>query len=243
MMKVLSIDEAAVFTTPEVHVASDGFRLNYRRYSPVVQPGTKVPLVLFMHGAGERGDDNHAQLVHGVPALVTYLRTTNTPAIVIAPQCPAAPGQWVEVNWGNPSHTMPAEPSRPMKAVFELLDKEMASGKVDPDRVYVTGISMGGYATWDILQRRGADFAAAMPLCGGGDLALAPRLVDIPLWVFHGEKDDAVPVCRSRDMVAAIKAAGGTKVQYRETPGAGHDIWTAAYSEKEVWNWLFSNRK
>ena len=243
MMKVLSIDETAVLTTPEVFVASDGFRLNYRKYSPAIQPGTKVPLVLFMHGAGERGGDNRAQLVHGVPGLVTYLRQTGTPAIVIAPQCPAEPTKWVEVDWGKTSHTMPSEPSRPMKAVLELLDKALASGKVDLDRVYVTGISMGGYATWDIIQRRASDFAAAMPLCGGGDTSLAPRLVNLPLWVFHGEKDGAVPVCRSRDMVAAIKSAGGTKVKYSETPGAGHDIWTAAYSDKEVWDWFFSNRR
>lgn len=242
-MRIPTLDDTAILTQAHVFVGPDGSRLPYRRYLPVCRPDQRIPLVLFLHGAGERGTDNRRQLIHGVPALLGYLRDRRLPAAVIAPQCPDDPARWVDVDWSLEKHAMPAEPSKPMALVHGLLDETIATLPVDPDRVYVTGISMGGYGTWDILQRRAATFAAAMVLCGGGDESLAANLVSLPLRVFHGEKDEAVPVCRSRAMVAAIQAAGGKKVLYRETPSVGHDIWTAAYSDPGNWDWLFAQKR
>ena len=231
---------AAELTTPEIYKADSGETLNYRIFLPANIPaGKRVPLVFFFHGAGERGDDNLAQLKHGVTDLIRYAMT-NGPAIVIAPQCPKEL-QWVNTNWSAPSHIMPSMPSTPMKLALLLLQDKMATLPVDPSRVYVTGVSMGGYGTWDVIQRKPDLFAAAIPICGGGDATRAPSLKNIPIWAFHGDKDTAVPVTRSRDMVAALKACGG-KVQYREYPGAGHDVWTRTYADPAVLAWLFSQR-
>lgn len=232
---------AADLTTPQTFQTPEGEVLKYRIHVPANLPaGKKVPLVLFLHGAGERGDDNVAQLKHGVADLIRF-GMTNGEAIVIAPQCPAGT-QWVNTNWSAPSHLMPSMPSTPMKLALLLLQDALSKMPVDPDRVYVTGISMGGYGVWDILQRKPALFAAAIPICGGGDTTLAPKLKNIPIRVFHGEKDSAVMVSRSRDMVKALQNCGG-KVQYREYPNAGHDVWTRTYADKTVLKWLFDQRR
>ena len=126
-----------------------------------------------------------------------------------------------------------------MKLALKLLDQTIAENSVDVDRVYVTGLSMGGFATWDVLQREPEKFAAAMPLCGGADLSFAPTLAHVPLWVFHGGADATVQPRRSRDMVAALVAAGGHP-KYTEYPGVGHDCWGRTYSNPEVWDWLFT---
>ena len=228
-------------TKPEVFQTAEGETLSYRIYLPADIPaGKRVPLVLFFHGAGERGYDNTAQLKHGVADLVRYA-LTNGPAIVIAPQCPKEM-QWVNTNWSAPSHIMPSMPSVPMKLALLLLQDKIAKLPVDSNRVYVTGVSMGGYGTWDAIQRKPDLFAAAIPICGGGDSARAQSLKMIPIWAFHGDKDTAVPVSRSRDMVNALNACGG-KVQYREYPGAGHDVWTRTYADPAVLAWLFAQRR
>ena len=220
---------------------SEGETLNYRIYLPANIPdGKRVPVILFFHGAGERGNDNRAQLKHGVSNLVAYA-AANSPAIVIAPQCPAGM-QWVNTNWSAPSHIMPSMPSTPMKLALLLLKEKMAKLPIDPNRVYVTGVSMGGYGTWDIIQREPGLFAAAIPICGGGDGKRAQSLKNIPVWAFHGDNDKAVPVSRSRDMVKALKDCGG-KVQYREYPGAGHDVWTRTYADPTVLAWLFAQQR
>jgi len=231
---------AAELTTAEIFKSAEGETLLYRLYMPKDLPeGKRVPLVLFLHGAGERGDDNLAQLKHGVTDLVRYA-TTKEPVIIIAPQCPNGQ-QWVNTNWSAPRHSMPAMPSVPMKLALLLLQDAMAKRPVDPSRVYVTGISMGGYGTWDIIQRKPDLFAAALPICGGGDSGRADTIKKIPIWTFHGDKDGAVPVTRSRDMVEKLKACGGN-IQYREYPGAGHDVWTRTYADPAVLSWFFKQR-
>jgi len=228
-------------TQPKVFKSAEGETLNYRIYMPENIPdGTRVPLVLFFHGAGERGDDNLAQLKHGVTNLVRYAMS-NGPAIVIAPQCPVGM-QWVNTNWSAPSHIMPSMPSTPMKLALLLLQDAIAKLPVDTSRIYVTGISMGGYAAWDIIQRKPNLFAAAIPICGGADATRAPSLKNLPIWAFHGDKDTAVPVSRSRDMVKALRDCG-SQVQYREYPGAGHDVWTRTYADSSVLAWLFAQRR
>lgn len=228
-------------TTPEVFKTPSGETLSYRLYLPKNVPADKkLPLVLFLHGAGERGSDNSSQLKHGVMSLIRHGITANDPAILLVPQCSNGM-QWVSVPWAAKSHTMPAQPSLPMKLALALVHEKLSQLPVDPLRVYVTGVSMGGYGTWDAIQREPGLFAAAMPICGGGDTACAPAIKHIPLWIFHGDKDGAVPVERSRDMFNALKACGSA-AQYREYPGAGHDVWTRTYADPAVLTWFFAQR-
>lgn len=222
---------------------SDGdFTLNYRLYVPPDLPeGEKVPLVLFLHGAGERGDDNAKPLIHGISFLLEYQKKSYQPAILLIPQCPTDK-RWVEVHWGDDAHTMPEESSLPMQAVLKLLKQTMQELPVDPQRVYVTGISMGGFGAWDIIQRAPELFAAAMLVCGGGDPAQAARLKKLPIWAFHGAVDPVVKPFRSRAMIQAIKEAGGRPI-YTEYPGVAHVSWTQTYSNRAVLDWLFAQHK
>jgi predicted peptidase len=229
-------------TSAEVFKDADGGTLNVRLYLPPAPPaGKKLPLVLFLHGAGERGADNASQLKHGIESLIRYGREANDPAILLVPQCPAGE-KWVEVPWSAPAHTMQAQPAAPLRLALALLREKMAALPVDPARVYITGISMGGYGTWDAIQREPRLFAAALPICGGADTAQAPAIKHLPIWTFHGEKDTAVPVARSRDIVKALEACG-SNIQYREYPGAGHDVWTRTYADAGVLKWFFSQKQ
>ena len=148
----------------------------------------------------------------------------------------------MDTPWAQKFHTMSVEPSASMKLALALVDDVRANLPVDPARIYATGISMGGYGTWDAVQRRPGLFAAALPICGGGDTACATRIRDVPIWCFHGDADGAVPVCRSRNMVAALWAVDG-KIRYREYPGVGHNCWGRTYGDDTVLAWLFSQRK
>ena len=219
-----------------------GGSLPYRQYvTPGLEPKAKIPLVLFLHGAGERGSDNRSQLRHGIGQIIRYSRERKVPLALIVPQCPAGK-QWVDTPWNRLSHRMNKTPSGPMSRVMALVKERCSSLPIDTGRIYVTGISMGGYGTWDYLQRDPDLFAAAVPICGGGDTTLAGKLRDIPIWTFHGSADKAVPVQRSRTMVSALKACRG-KIRYREYPGAGHNVWTRTYGDSEVLDWLFSQKK
>lgn len=198
--------------------------------------------MLFFHGWGERGDDNESQLRHAAPDILKYIEA-HEPCILLAPQCPAEDEQrWVNTQWNLLKHTMEPEPLATMRDAIALLQSVMAEQPVDPQRVYVTGLSMGGFATWDILQRHPELFAAAIPVCGGGDTAQAPKLKDLPLWVFHGEEDKTVLPERSRDMVEAIRSAGGSP-RYTEYAGVGHNSWDVTYKNPEVLDWLFKQKK
>lgn len=221
---------------------SGGETLRYRLLLP--QPtadGRRPPLVLFLHGAGERGDDNAAQLKHG--AVEFHRRQVGQPCAVLVPQCPAG-RKWVEVDWGGGSGagTFPAQPSEPLRLALEVVDGLIAAGKVDPDRVYVTGLSMGGYGAWYAAGMPGSRFAAAAPICGGGDPNWARRYVGLPVWAFHGDDDRAVPVGRSREMIEAIRAAGGAP-KYTEYRGVAHDSWTRTYADDAFHAWLFGQRR
>lgn len=227
--------------------ARDEFRsgertLRYRLLSAAPLPGGgKPPLVLFLHGAGERGDDNAAQLKHG--AREFQRRQGKHPCTVLVPQCP--PGRrWVEVDWGGQAGagTFPTEPSESLGLALEVVDGLIAGGRVDPDRVSVTGLSMGGYGTWCAAGLPGRRFAAAAPICGGGDPQWAARYVGLPLWAFHGDEDLAVPVGRSREMIEAIRSAGG-EPKYTEYPGVAHDSWTRTYADDAFHEWLFAQRR
>lgn len=221
---------------------SDGKSLNYRFLAPEkVESGKTYPLVIFLHGAGERGDDNTKQMVHGVADFVKPESRAKYPCFLIAPQCPTGK-RWAEVDWSAAKHDMPPEPGETMALLLGLIDSLVKDLPIDKKRIYVTGLSMGGYGTWDILARRPDFFAAGMPICGGADEKTAPRIVKIPVWVFHGDKDTAVKVERSRNMVEALKKAGGMP-KYTEYPGVGHNSWTQTYANPEVLQWLFGQKR
>ena len=225
----------------KTYESADKKALNYRIHLPKnMDPKKRYPLVLFLHGAGERGDDNKRQLAHGAKQLLDYSEKSNNNAIIIAPQCPKNK-KWVNVPWGELSHKMPEEPSDSMRLVIQLLHESFKTLPVDQNRVYVTGLSMGGFGTWDIIQRHPEIFAAAMPICGGGDTAFAEKLTKLPIWAFHGSQDKVVKTVRSRDMIAAIKKAGG-KPTYTELKGIGHNSWTKAYRNQDALKWMFSQK-
>ncbi len=219
---------------------ASGARLLYRLFKPKeIAGGAKIPMVLFLHGAGERGDDNKAQLKHCVRRYVE--QQAKYPCLVVAPQCPKGQ-KWADVNWGAQRHSTTEKPSEPMRLTIKLLEALQKEFPVDPKRIYVSGLSMGGYGTWEILVRRPDLFAAAVPVCGGGDEKKAKLIAKIPQWIFHGGSDRVVPTARSQRMVAALKAAGGSP-KYTEYPGVGHNSWNLAYAEKDLFPWLFGQRR
>lgn len=216
--------------------------LPYRWHQPAaIETGKQYPLVLFLHGAGERGTDNTAQLKHGVSSILKWSESNGEPCFLVVPQCPAD-AWWCDIDRQTWRPAVAGNPNKVMRKVAALLADTVAKHPVDPARVYVTGISMGGFGSWYLLGWMPEKIAAAMPVCGGGDPTTAARFKDVPLWVFHGGADDVVPPRASREMVAALEQAGG-KPKYTEYPGVKHDSWTATYADEKVLRWLFDQRK
>lgn len=239
---VLSGGEAIDRFEARKYEGKEGDSLPYRLLKPKnYDQAKKYPLVIFLHGAGERGDDNTKQLVHGMNDFASDAIMDQYPCFVLAPQCPDE-AKWVDTPWTADFHKMPEKPSPAMAqtmAIVTLLGKEFS---LDPTRLYITGLSMGGFGTWDAIQRWPDRFAAAAPICGGGDPHYAPRIAKLPIWAFHGDQDPAVKPERSREMIAAIKEAGG-KPRYTEYKDTGHDSWTATYKDPEFYRWLFAQRR
>jgi predicted peptidase len=188
------------------------------------------PLMLFLHGMGERGSDLAKVRVHGPPKVAEKM--TNFPFILVSPQCPD--GAW----WDNESLTA-------------LLDEVQEKYRVDTNRVYLTGLSMGGFGTWNLALTYPERFAAVVPICGGGnpipiygfDAKRKETLKSLPFWVFHGDKDPAVPLLESERMVNALKKYGVKEVNFTVYPGVGHDSWTQTYADPKLYEWLLSHRK
>lgn len=221
---------------------ANGKKLPYRFMKPEkVEEGKKYPLVIFLHGAGERGNDNQLPLVHGVKEFAKPSSRKDYPCYLIAPQCPNGQ-KWAEVDWSARAHATPEKPSESAQLLLQVLELLQKNHSIDPNRIYVTGLSMGGYGTWDLLTRHPGKFAAGIPVCGGGDETQAKKIAAIPVWVFHGAKDTAVKPERSRNMVKALEAAGG-KPKYTEYPDVGHDSWNKAYADPETIKWLFSQKR
>ncbi|MEO5713738.1 MAG: PHB depolymerase family esterase [Luteolibacter sp.] len=217
--------------------------LTYRILSPAkIEPGVRYPLVIFLHGAGERGDDNTSQLRHGGALFSNPENREKYPAFVIFPQCPNGK-RWVEVDWGDANpHQQPKEPGDPMSSVIELVPSLMKSLPVDRSRVYVMGMSMGGFGTWDLAARHPEWFAAAVPICGGADNSTAPLLAKLPIWTFHGDQDPTIHVERTRSMVEALNKAGGSP-KYTELPGIQHNAWNSAFADPGLLPWLFAQKR
>jgi predicted peptidase len=223
---------------------SHGETIPYQLFVPKgCDAAKKYPLILFLHGAGERGSDNEAQLANDeVLELVSGETAAQHPCFLVAPQCPMGT-KWVEVRWNRKRpHHAPAQPSVPMRLVLELLDSVENEYSIDPARRYVTGLSMGGYGSLDACLRRPGYFAAAVPICGGGDNSRARDLVGTSFWIFHGANDPVVPVGRSRSIYHLLKAAGAN-VRYTEYPGVDHHSWAPAYGEPALAEWLFAQHR
>lgn len=180
------------------------------------------PAVFFFHGKGERGDDLSLVARHGPPKRIA--EGGAFPFILISPQCPADE-YWSET------------PGLP-----EFVAAAVERHQLDLSRIYLTGLSMGAFGVWSLAQRHPGRYAAILPVCGGGELRWAPRLRDLPAWVFHGAKDDVIPVARSVQMVEAIRTAGGNP-RLTIYPEAGHDSWTETYANEEIYRWLLAQRR
>lgn len=239
---VLAAQAAAADYTARVFTNAAGQTLPYRLLAPRnYDPQQKYPLVLLFHGAGERGTDNQRQLVHGASLYTKPEVREQFPCFVLAPQCPDKQ-QWVDMPWGTDSGVRPEQPSAAMQLALETLDSVSHEFSVDPQRLYVTGLSMGGYATWDCVTRFPNRFAAGVPICGGGDdHTVTATVAKVPVWAFHSEDDGAVQVKRTRAMIQAMRSAGG-QPKYFEYFGLGHNSWSRAYSEPELLPWIFSQR-
>ena len=197
-------------------------QLGYLLYLPRDYDKEKSwPLMLFLHGAGERGDDLELVKKHGPPKLIAAGK--DFPFIVVSPQCPK--GRWWE----------------PMELVA-LLDEISGKYKVDPDRIYVTGLSMGGFGSWRLAAYAPERLAAIAPICGGGETYWTKEFAHLPVWAFHGAKDTGVPLERSQAMVDALKKSGGDP-KFTIYPDAGHDSWTAAYDDPELYKWLLAQNR
>ena len=182
----------------------------------------KWPLVIFLHGAGERGDNLDVVKKHGPPKLVEAGR--EFPFILVSPQCPKD-GWWTE------------------QPVLELLDDLEKRYRVDADRIYLTGLSMGGYGSWHFSAKAPERFAAVVPICGGGVPYLTRSLKSMPVWAFHGAKDSVVPLNESERLIKVIESNGNKNAKLTVYPEANHDSWTAAYNTNELYEWLLSQHR
>ena len=226
----------------ETYKNASGDSLSYRFLFPDNDPSRKYPLVIFLHGSGERGSDNNAQLKWGVMNFASDENMKKYPAFVIAPQCPTGQ-QWASIARGkNGEISLQSSPTKSMQLLMELINQVKTKFSVDTNRIYITGLSMGGYGTFDALERYPNLFAAAVPVCGGGDVSKAGSIAHIPMWLFHGANDPAVNTNLSYDMVSALVKLGahpGLTVY----PNVGHFSWIAAYNDAMMMEWLFSQRK
>ncbi len=224
-----------------------GLTLRYQVYVPSNYSDQQPwPVILFLHGAGERGADGLSQTQVGLPSAIRQ-KPSRYPAIVVMPQAPTD-SIWTGV---------------PAQAAMAALERTMKEYRIDPDRVYLTGLSMGGNGTWYLANRYASKFAAIAPICGWimwdnpwtsrfetvlprttlePSKTYAASVRDLPVWIFHGEEDPAVPVMYSRNAFAALQAAG-VNVKYTELPGIGHNSWDAAYGSTMFTTWLFSQRR
>lgn len=205
----------------------DGASVPYLLYLPQDYDGEKpLPLLLFLHGRGESYGPLSLVAKWGPPQMIA--RGEHFPMIVVSPQCP-----------GNDSWNRPTQQQR----IVELLEALTTTYRIDPERVYLSGLSMGGYGSWRLAADHPERFAAAVIICGGGDPADAAKLTRLPIWVFHGDQDAAVPVVKSQEMVDAIRAAGGESIRYTTLEHVGHNSWSPAYALPDLYAWLLAQKR
>jgi predicted peptidase len=207
---------------------------SYRLLKPSNFAGEQRPLLVFLHGVGERGSDNLQQLKYLPTWMCSSEWRERFDTYVLAMQCPGDE-IWVG-SWDG------AGTCRAMIAVERAIEHLIESENIDSSRVYLTGLSMGGYGSWALAAHRPDLFAGLVPICGGGDPATVERLRGMPIWVFHGTADDVVQESNSMEMVSALRAVG-IPVGYTRLAGVGHDSWTDAYLHEGAINWLFSQQR
>jgi len=246
--------------TDEKHLIADDFQafmyqdeklkveVPYRFFIPSSSdPDKKYPLVVFLHGAGERGKDNFIQLVANKGAVVWAQPGHQAlyPSFVLAPQCPQE-SSWTGVLLGGELF----EPNKELLSLPSLIEGLICKYNIDSNRIYITGLSMGGFGTWAIIRESPQLFAGAIPICGGGETKEGERIKHIPVWVFHAEDDPLVSVSFSRNLVRRLVEIGG-RVKYTEflkgylesRGWSAHSSWIPTYEDESVINWLFENRK
>ncbi|MAU16549.1 MAG: phospholipase [Muricauda sp.] len=206
------------------------------------------PVVLFLHGAGERGDDNASQLIHGGKLFATDYLQEKFPAIVIFPQCPKD-SYWSKVDVDRNTYPLTLDfkygegPTKPLQMVMDLLENTIGEPYTNDDQVYLMGLSMGGMGTFELLSRKPEMFAAAIPICGGGDPnTVTAYAKSTPLWIFHGAKDNVVNPDQSIEMVTALLKAGAYP-KFTIYDFANHNSWDPAFAEPDLLPWLFSHKK
>ncbi len=238
----LSVYSQQSLWSKETYKNAKGDSLLYRLLFPDYNTVRKLPLVIFLHGSGERGNDNEAQLKWGAYNFSTDKNMMLHPAFVIAPQCPA------NASWDNVSNenedkiSFAATPSKTMALLKELIDETIKKLPVDTNRIYITGLSMGGFGTFDAISSYPNLFAAAVPVCGGGDLSKVQAIKHIPMWIVTGAEDSAVSPVFSIEMTRALQKAGAHP-GFTQYPEVGHFSWIMAYSDPLIMEWLFRQRK
>ena len=223
-----------------IHTNAAGRTLQYRLLLPKhYDPTHSYPVILYLHGGAGRGDDNARQLDWGPLLFLDPVVRDHHEFFLVAPQCPRSEG-WEELAYNEPGGVKDTEALRlSLELVSEVLPKEF---HVDPKRRYLTGVSMGGHAVWTTLVRRPGLFAAAVPVCSGGDSRIVTKAAaKYPVWAFHSDDDHLVPVQLARDLVKAWRKHGGM-AKYTEYTGLKHSSWKKAYTEPELFEWLFRQR-
>lgn len=231
----------------KVFTSSDGTDLNYRLLKPSeTAKGKKFPLVIFLHGSGGRGDDNEKQMTNGSEMFLNPVNQEKYPAYVLFPQCPkkdfwAYQFKNIDMKFEKP---VKAEAVMPpiFKAVKEMIEAYISYPDVDESRVYIMGLSMGGFATFDMIARYPELFAAAVPICGAVDPSRMKDVKGVSIRIYHGDADKVVPVECSRMAYRALREAGAD-VEYFEFPGCGHGSWNPAFSQPDFMEWLFKQKK
>ncbi|GAC1440875.1 MAG: dienelactone hydrolase family protein [Sediminibacterium sp.] len=221
--------------------------LRYRiLYPQRYKPGKAYPLIVFLHGSGERGRDNEAQLMHGGALFVKDVIRKNFPAIVIFPQCPSD-SAWSYFERGSGNHRVVFSEENvptPQRLVKRLMDSLLENHLVNSKRIYLGGLSLGGFGTYDLLLRYPGYFAAAFPICGASDVPMmVQHAKQVPLWIFHGALDNVVSPESDRELYKALMTSGAKDVTYTEYPQAGHNSWDSAFAERKLLPWLFSVKK
>ena len=204
----------------------EGKEYRYAVYVPPQYDGSEAfPLITFLHGSGECGTDGLKSAIVGIGS-AAMLKSEEWRTLILIPQKPETRQHWEELD----------------KVILAMTEETEKRFKVDKDRLYLTGLSQGGYGSWALAAKYPAYWAAVAPICGGGDPKDAAILAKIPIWAFHGEADDSVPVERSREMIAAIKAAGGSP-KLTTYPGVGHNSWDKAYRDENLFAWFLEHKK
>ena len=216
----------------------------YRLFLPTnYNPRKKYPLVLSFHGAGSRGNDNLKQLRPWVAGWMDKEFQKENSCIILMPQCPKKQ-QWVNVPWKEGSYKLnDIQLSKPMKLAKEIFDKVVKENAVDKERIYVMGVSMGGYGAWNFVMNYPEIIAAVIPICGGGDPSMANKIKKIPIWAFHGDEDPTVPLSGSKDMIEALYQQKKNKARFTIYKDVGHNSYEFAWKETALIDWVFSQKK